>query len=119
MPSETIPGASATADSSLSTGTRKLRVLFKCVVDDPAPILLSGDAEELGHWNLSAALPTQMTPRAIGGFECMAQVELPMGQTIEYKFVRKDAQHAHWESGINRRITVIPGLHSLDADFRG
>jgi hypothetical protein len=118
MISEFDPRVS-TAESSLSTETRKMKVQFKCLVPDSTPVFLTGDAEEMGHWDLSAAIETQMLPPTPDGYECLAQVELPMGHTIEYKFVRKDAGQAHWESGMNRRITVIPGLHSLEADFRG
>ena len=105
-------------ESSLSTGTRKQKVLFRCVTNDHWPVVLSGDAPELGNWELSAALATRPQPRPRGGFEWTAQIELPLGHTIEYKFVKKAEHGPRWESGNNHRITVIPGLHTLDTDFR-
>ena len=105
-------------ESSLTTGTRKQKLLFKCITRDALPVVLSGDTSELGNWNIAAALPTHAQPRPQGGFESTATIELPLGHTIEYKFVKKTDNGPRWESGSNHRITIIPGLHTLDADFR-
>lgn len=105
-------------ENSVTSGGRKQKIVFKCITRDPAPLVLSGDAEELGKWSLSAALPLQLQPRPQGGFEWIAQIELSAGHTIEYKFVQKTNGGTRWESGNNRRFTVIPGIHTLDADFR-
>jgi hypothetical protein len=104
--------------TSLITGVNKLKVLFKCATHDNSPIVVSGDVPELGNWNLADALPTQPQPCAQGGFEYIAQIELPLGHTIEYKFVKTGNGGPRWESGNNHRITVIPGLHTLNSDFR-
>ena len=105
-------------ESSLSTGTQKLKLLFKCVTHDQWPVVLSGDAPELGEWNLSAALPMQSRAVPQGGYEATTQIELPLGRTVEYKFVKKTDHGPRWEAGNNHRITVIPALHTLDGDFR-
>jgi hypothetical protein len=105
-------------DSHLSTGTRKQKLLFKCISRDQWPVVISGDAPELGNWTLDGAL--RAVPRQLpqGGMEWTAQIELPLGHTIEYKFVKHSDNGPRWESGSNHRITVIPGLHAIDVDFR-
>jgi hypothetical protein len=105
-------------ESSLTTGTRRQRVLFKCITRDPFPVMVSGDSPELGKWDLAEALATHSQQRPQGGFESIGQIELPLGHTIEYKYVKKTGNGPRWESGNNHRITVIPGLHTLDSDFR-
>jgi hypothetical protein len=105
-------------ESSLSIGTRKQKIRFKCVTNDQRPLRLSGNIAELGSWNLAESVAMDAYPRTQGGFEWTAQAELPLGQTVEYKFVKNGDQGPHWESGNNHRITVIPGLHTLDSDFQ-
>ena len=104
--------------AGLTTGTRKQKLFFKCTTHDHWPVLISGDAPELGAWNLSAAVVMQSNPRPHGRFEWHAQAELPLGLTIEYKFVQKSDHGPRWESGSNHRFTVIPDLHTLERDFR-
>ena len=105
-------------ESSLSIGTHKQKVRFKCVSSDNHPLRLSGNIEELGAWNAAASLPMDAYSLPQGGFEWTAQTELPLGQTVEYKFIKQEEHGPRWESGCNHRITVIPGLHTLDSDFR-
>ena len=105
-------------DTSVVNGGRKQKMLFKCSSRDAAPLILSGDAPELGQWDPSAGIALHSQPRQQGGFEWTCQAELPLGHTIEYKFVQKTDHGMRWESGYNRRFTVIPGMQSLDADFR-
>ena len=106
-------------ESSLTTGTRKQRVLFKCITRDASPVVLSGDLPELGKWDLAEALATHSQARPQGGFEWSAQIELPLGHTIEYKFVKKTDHGPRWESGNNHRITVIPGASHAGRGFSG
>ena len=103
---------------SLSTGTRKQKLLFKCITHDKAPIALSGSTNDLGNWDPAHALTMLPIPRPQGGFEWTAHIELPPGQTVEYKYVKKHEHGPQWETGNNHRITVIPGLYTLDSDFR-
>lgn len=105
-------------ESSVTTGARKQKMIFKCVSHDRLPIVVAGDSIELGHWDLSRALAMQTQPLAQGGCESTAHIELPLGHTIEYKFVKQTEHGPRWEVGNNRRITVIPGLQRLDEDFR-
>lgn len=107
-----------TESSLMSTGTHKQKILFKCRTREHTPVIISGSTPELGDWDLSAALATHVTPLPQGGYEWSAQIELPLGRTIEYKFVKRDHYGTTWENGNNHRITVIPGLPTLDADFR-
>ncbi|HZL36797.1 MAG TPA: carbohydrate-binding module family 20 domain-containing protein [Tepidisphaeraceae bacterium] len=105
-------------ESSVTGGGRKQKIVFKCATADAAPVVVVGDAPELGAWDLSAALVLISQPCSQGGFDWIGQAELSLGHTIEYKFVKMNGQNARWESGNNRRFTVIPVLHALDADFR-
>lgn len=105
-------------NESLSTGLRKTKILFKCVTQDKTPVILSGSASELGEWDLKEAAEMLPIPRPQGGFEWTASIELPLGHTIEYKFLKKAEHGPRWESGNNHRITVIQGVHTLHADFR-
>ena len=105
-------------ETSVATGTRRQKILFKCTTHDRWPVVISGDVPELGNWKLGEALATYCQPKLQGGFEWTAQLELPLGLTVEYKFVKKTDHGPQWESGNNRRITVIPPLHTVDADFR-
>ncbi len=106
------------SESSLSIGTRKLKLRFRCATNDPRPLRLSGSLPELGGWNLAEALAMDAIKKPQGGYEWSTQAELPLGQTVEYKFVRQNEQGPRWESGNNHRITVIQGLSTLDSDFR-
>lgn len=106
------------AESTLSTGTQKQKVLFKCSTNDLSPVVIAGDAPELGEWSLGGAAIMQRQPGQNGGWDWSAQIELPLGHTVEYKFVRKSDRGPRWESGINHRITIIPGLSTLNEDFR-
>ena len=104
-------------ESSVTGGGRKQKIVFKCATADASPVVVAGDAPELGAWDLSAALALQSQPRPQGGFDWIGQAELSLGLTVEYKFVKLNGQNARWESGNNRRFTVVPALHTLDADF--
>ncbi|HET6248323.1 MAG TPA: carbohydrate-binding module family 20 domain-containing protein [Tepidisphaeraceae bacterium] len=104
--------------TSLITGANKTKVFFKCVTFDQWPVVVAGDVPELGNWNLGEALPAHPQRRPQGGFEWSTQIELPLGHTIEYKFIKKTDHGPRWESGNNHRITIIPGLHALNTDFR-
>ena len=105
-------------EASYSIGTGKQKILFKCITQDQSPIILTGNVPELGEWNLADSVSLYSNPRPNGGFEWTAQAELPLGRTLEYKFVRKTDSGFRWESGNNHRITVIPALGTLDSDFR-
>ncbi len=105
-------------EASLSTGTRKQKLFFKCVSHDQTPMVIVGSVPELGNWTVSEAVIMHSTPRPQGGYEWAGQAELPLGQTVEFKFLKKTEHGDRWESGNNRRITVIPGLSTLDADFQ-
>ena len=105
-------------ESTLTTGTQKQKVLFRCATHDAAPMSLCGSAPELGHWDPGAAVTMLAQPGLRGDWDWCAQIELPLGQTVEYKFVKKTNGAARWESGSNHRITIIPGLSGLSEDFR-
>jgi len=105
------------SQASLSTGTRQ-KIMFKCVTQDKNPVIVVGSVSELGEWNVAGGLPMYAISRPQGGYQWTAQAELQQGQTFEYKFVKKTEQGPRWESGNNRRITVIPVLPTLDGDFR-
>ncbi|HWE02193.1 MAG TPA: carbohydrate-binding module family 20 domain-containing protein [Tepidisphaeraceae bacterium] len=105
-------------ETSLSIGTRKQKIRFKCITSDELPLRLSGNVAELGDWVLAESIAMDAYALPQGGYEWTAQAELPLGQTVEYKFVKQYEDGPHWESGNNHRITVIPGLHTLDSDFQ-
>ena len=44
------------SEVSLSTGTRKQKLLFKCITHDKIPVVVCGNVAELGEWDLDAGL---------------------------------------------------------------
>jgi hypothetical protein len=92
-------------------------IVFICTSQDQLPVLLVGNAAELGAWNADKALamqPSGSGPRV----EWSTSIVLPLGQTIEFKFIKRGEHGFIWEAGNNRRYTVITGHHTLSDSFR-
>jgi hypothetical protein len=92
-------------------------IVFRCTSFDHLPVLLTGDPAELGAWHIDKAVamqPSGSGPR----IEWSASIELPLGQTFEFKFIKRSADGVVWEAGNNRRYTVISGHHTLSDTFR-
>jgi len=104
-------------DTWVTTGTRQ-KIVFKCTSADHWPVSVSGDLPELGAWNPANALAMQSQQSPQGGWEWSAIIELPLGSTLEYKFIKTTDAGVVWESGFNRRYTVIPGAYSISDAFR-
>jgi|GEM_PF-6798933 len=103
---------------SVTNGMQRQKITFKCTSNDTSPIAVSGDAPELGRWDASAALEMQCQKFPQGGCEWTAVVELPLGSTLEYKFIKRTGNGVLWESGFNHRHTVIPGAYTISDAFR-
>ncbi|EFN51955.1 hypothetical protein CHLNCDRAFT_139626 [Chlorella variabilis] len=71
-------------------------------------VVLTGDAEELGGWDLGRAPRMEWSEGHNGEHHWTATVSLPAGATLEYKFVIEDKNHSEpmWESCWNRKLTV-------------
>jgi hypothetical protein len=104
--------------ASVSTGTQRQKILFKCTSIDETPVFVTGDLPELGSWDIGRAIEMQCQKWPQGGCEWTAIAELPLGTTLEYKFIKKDAGNVRWESGFNHRHTVIPGSYAITDAFR-
>jgi alpha-amylase len=105
-------------DASVSNGTQRQKLMFKCTSNDLNPMLVIGDTAELGSWDAGRALEMQCQSFPQGGSEWTAIAELPLGTTFEYKFIKKTDQGVRWESGFNHRHTVIPGTYTITDAFR-
>ncbi|HEX4124642.1 MAG TPA: carbohydrate-binding module family 20 domain-containing protein [Tepidisphaeraceae bacterium] len=100
----------------MTPGTGEL-IVFKCTSFDRLPVLLLGGPAELGAWHAEKAVPMQ--PSGSGPkLEWSASVMMPLGQTFEFKFIKRGETGIIWESGSNRRFTVISGHHTLSDSFR-
>ena len=104
-------------EASVGDGGRKQKVVFRCTSSDHWPVAVVGDSPALGEWNVDNALEMQPHERPQGR-EWSATAELPLGSTIEYKFIKRTDQGVHWEGGFNHRHTVIPGAYALTDTFR-
>jgi hypothetical protein len=92
-------------------------IVFKCTSLDDLPVLLTGDPAELGAWHTDKAVPMQ--PSGSGPrIEWSTSIELPLGHTFEFKFIKRGEAGIVWEAGNNRRYTVIAGHHTLSDSFR-
>ncbi|SEN83219.1 carbohydrate-binding module family 20 domain-containing protein [Actinacidiphila rubida] len=66
-------------------------------------IFVAGDAAALGGWDTSKAVPLSSASYPVW----KADVTIPAGTAIQYKYIRKDSSGAvTWESGANRTATV-------------
>jgi len=93
-------------------------VTFKCRTNDDWPVFVLGNVREMGSWSPDGALPLQSHDSHPQGHDWNVQVHLQHGVTVEYKFIKKAANGTIWESGENRRYTVIPGPHTISDSFR-
>lgn len=67
-------------------------------------IHIVGNVPELGSWNTAQSTEAMLNPNYPQWF---LPVSLPVGRTVEYKFIRKDtAGNVVWESGPNRTVTT-------------
>lgn len=77
-------------------------------------VLLTGDCEELGAWDLSRSTRMEWSEGRNGEHHWSATITLPRGANVEYKFVIDDPRHpALWESCWNRKLTVSPSTTEL------
>lgn len=66
-------------------------------------IYITGNIPELGNWDVNKCTEAMLNPNYP---EWFLPVSVPVGTTIEFKFIRKDpAGNVTWESGPNRTIT--------------
>ena len=66
-------------------------------------IFVVGDSAELGGWDPAKAVALSSSTYPVW----RAAVTLPAGTTVQYKYVRKEANGSMtWESGANRSVTV-------------
>jgi alpha-amylase len=104
--------------ASVTNGSQRQKIMFKCTSSDQSPLLVIGDVPELGNWDPGQAIEMQCQTELQGGCEWTAVAEIPLGTTIEYKFIKKTDDGIRWESGFNHRHTVIPGNYTLTDAFR-
>jgi len=104
--------------ASVTNGSQRQKIMFKCTSSDQSPLLVIGDVPELGNWDTGQAIEMQCQTSLQGSCEWTAVAEIPLGTTIEYKFIKKTDSGIRWESGSNHRHTVIPGNYTLTDTFR-
>lgn len=78
-------------------------------------IYIVGNIPELGNWNPDKCTEAMLNPNYP---EWFLPVSVPVGTTIEFKFIKKDANGTiTWESGENRVITSSPeSAGSIDTE---
>ena len=66
-------------------------------------IYIVGNIPELGNWDPDNCTEAMLNPNYP---EWFLSVSVPVGTTIEFKFIKKDASgNITWESGMNRTVT--------------
>lgn len=85
-------------------------------------VYVVGSVSELGNWDPANAIgPMFNATSTIGMYPTwFYDVNLPAGQTIQYKFIKKDANgNVTWESGSNHTITTpASGTASATTDWQ-
>ncbi|WP_207717322.1 alpha-amylase family glycosyl hydrolase [Anaerosporobacter faecicola] len=85
-------------------------------------VYVVGNVYELGNWDPANAIgPMFNSTSTIGMYPTwFYDVNLPAGQTIQYKFIKKDANgNVIWESGSNHTITTpSSGTASATTDWQ-
>ncbi|KAI5300268.1 hypothetical protein KEM55_008456 [Ascosphaera atra] len=70
-------------------------------------IYVAGSIEQLGNWDTEKAVPLKSDRYSADMPLWYASVELPVGGSVEYKYVRKqNGKSTEWEGGENRRVEV-------------
>ncbi len=64
-----------------------------------------GNTGALGNWSVTAALPCTTTASTYPLWTCQS-VALPAGQTIEYKYLKRNGSTTVWETGSNRSYAI-------------
>src|SRR4051794_7377579 len=96
-----------------------MRILLKCHTQDPVPVYITGNHPTLGNWDVGCALSMQLEQDGHNERAWSAVLDLEPGQSIEYKFVKKQGDNGvQWESGYNRTCTAVPGMSSISDAFR-
>ncbi|MFB7940149.1 carbohydrate-binding module family 20 domain-containing protein [Streptomyces sp. NPDC056049] len=99
--SSTATPAAATAQTT-STVTVTFHIEAAAAYGDT--ILVTSNDPRLGGWNPSAAVPLSTTPSTYP--QWTATVELPVGSTLPYKYLRRSANGTvTWEDIPNRTLT--------------
>ncbi|MFH9657727.1 CBM20 domain-containing protein [Streptomyces sp. NPDC017248] len=76
-------------------------------------LLVSGSAPQLGSWDPAKAVPLGTTASAYPQWS--AGVRLPVGATVQYKYIKRSPTGAvTWESIPNRSLTVSPDVPGTD-----
>ncbi|KAA6419474.1 MAG: hypothetical protein FRX49_10572 [Trebouxia sp. A1-2] len=95
------------SDSSLSTNLNKVVLTISWKVHFGQSLSVSGEGEELGQWNPDKSLPLAWNK----GDLWAAEIPLPSGQKVEYKYVVKDSTGVlkEWQPGSNCAVAVPTG----------
>lgn len=78
-------------------------------------VRIVGDVDDLGAWSPAAGLPLSSASYPVW----RAELDLPVGTTFEYKYVKVDGNGTViWESGANRTATVTAAGLTLSGSWR-
>lgn len=87
---------------SKSTVTVSIHVLDESS-ENPDSVYITGNSKDLGNWN-----PKGVKMKASGG-EYVCEIEVMLGQTLEYKFTLGDWESEGWKSdGNGENISISP-----------
>lgn len=82
-------------------------------------VYLSGSVAELGNWNTSAAVGSMFNQVVTAYPKWYYDVSVPAGQTIQFKFLKKNGTAVTWEGGSNHSFTApASGTATVTVDWQ-
>jgi hypothetical protein len=83
-------------------------------------VYLAGSISQLGSWSTSSAVALSASKYTSSNPLWTVTVELPVGATFEYKYIKKESDgRIVWESDPNRSYTVPTGCSGATATESG
>ncbi|MFB9330277.1 alpha-amylase family glycosyl hydrolase [Paenibacillus aurantiacus] len=82
-------------------------------------VYLAGSVAELGNWNTSAAVGSMFNQVVAAYPKWYYDVSVPAGQTIQFKFLKKNGTAVTWEGGTNHSFTApASGTATVTVDWQ-
>lgn len=124
------PDPSSTSTKTITTSTKTSTTTATCIAATTIPvtfnelvttkygenIYLVGSISQLGSWSTSSAIALSSTSYTSSNPLWTATINLPVGTSFEYKFIKKGTDGSiSWESDPNRSYTVQTGCSGTTA----
>ena len=92
----------------LSLEARVVRLQLSSGLGGTTPSHISGASELLGEWDPDQAVPI---------IDGLLELNVPVGDVLEFKLLTKDGESLAWEAGANRYLLVESGSGDLVVDL--